>query len=165
MRVATTTVIIGTAMALAWTPALAEGRGGKGLSAGVGAEAGVGSDGVDADVDDDASVGGQGVTGGANVGVGTGGLTTGGEDDAAGTGTGSGQTGTGSAGEPGTGPGQGPNAIGALAGLSPSALTGTLSNLSAEDVRKLKIACAQVLANPSAYSAETRSVCQVIASL
>ena len=66
-----------------------------------------------------------------------------------------------------TGPsrGAGLDGIGSLASLSDGDLRSTLAGLGAADLSKLKTACSDVLSNPSAYSAETRAVCEVIASI
>jgi hypothetical protein len=64
------------------------------------------------------------------------------------------------------GPGTaGADAIGRLAGMRAGDLRATLAELGSDDVRTLKLSCADVLANPAAYSADTRAVCEVIASI
>jgi hypothetical protein len=56
-------------------------------------------------------------------------------------------------------------AIAALASLSPPQLQSGLLAIDPADLLKLKLTCADVLANPSANSPEAVAVCQVVASL
>lgn len=55
--------------------------------------------------------------------------------------------------------------VGALAVLSESDLRSAVIALAAVDQEKLKRKCAEVLANPAAYDADSIAVCQVVASI
>jgi len=59
---------------------------------------------------------------------------------------------------PGVNPGPAP-------GVSDSDLTNTFRSLSDDDIADLKIKCADVMANPSAFDAATVAICRVLASL
>jgi hypothetical protein len=141
-----------------------------------GADASVGGGGASAGVG--ASVGGTGsVSGGGGASVGGGGASAGIGASTGGTG---GVTGDGGASVGGSGATAGTSgtaalaptreagaidAIGRLAGLSPSELLRILAALDREDRTRLKITCAEVLRNPAAYSPSTRAICEVIAAL
>jgi hypothetical protein len=166
-RLLSTAAALAFVIAAAHSPTSAQVSGGADASGGGGASAGVG-----------ASVGGTGsVSGGGGASVGGGGASAGIGASTGGTG---GVTGDGGASVGGSGATAGTSgtaalaptreagaidAIGRLAGLSPSELLRILAALDREDRTRLKITCAEVLRNPAAYSPSTRAICEVIAAL